>query len=326
MGECLFLTRLPAELRVRVYEHVLAFDRPLKLRQVVAGSKNTSILRLNSQINREAVPVFYSINTIMVTRNDFCQDTDPDLQTPFRKDQVRNLLIRNFSQSIRCSSFSGGNNMYLAGCCDVCKPSAFGFVAALGTLPRIQNVFVDYHHHPREFSFAKSSIQELDSTRSGVDANMSIRCIGMACYEVTSPSLPRGLMVTFVDLPFHTIWGVFASLETTLSSFGWTGERQLLDRMRDEEDRALPDKLYLLHCAKQSRLWRVVFKRLAELWENVDTAIAEGRGAGQELEALTHDVKRFCQSHTAEDARMQLSLLRNEDATFLDWQADPQLW
>lgn len=319
MPECFFLARLPAELRVQVYEHILAFERPLKLRQVVAGSKNTSILRANCQIHDEALPVFYDINTILATRNDFCEWPDSELQTPIRRDQARRLLIKHFSQSIRCSSFLGGNNMVLAGCCSSCHPSADGFIEALSQLPRLQTVVIDYHHHQREFGFIKTTIEGIGSTSVHSRAGCKIRCVDIAKYQFTSGLLPPGLSITFIDSPLNYIWNRFSRLGS-LGVFGVPGEQALLEYLRDDTDRVLPDKLYLLHCARHSILWPVIFQRVAELWQTVETDLSESRDAGASFEALTQEVTMFMARHSVQDARMQLQLLRAEEARIQEWQ------
>ncbi|KAF2174161.1 hypothetical protein M409DRAFT_16429 [Zasmidium cellare ATCC 36951] len=260
---CQFLTLLPREVRDIIYEHILTFPRPLKLRQVVAGSKNTAILRLNRQIASEALPIFYDANTILATRNDFCSDTGPELQTPLRKDRVRHLLIRNFSQSIRCSSFSGGNNLFLEGCCDVCKPNAAGFIAALGSLPRLRTVVVDYHNHYREFEFIKQTIRGIGSTHVEAEHGFALTCTHIARYRLSSPSLPPNLDITFTDLPLHTIWSELWTLRgTNKCPFPLPGEEALLQRLREDEHPYLPDQLNHIIYARHSRLHQPV----GEVW------------------------------------------------------------
>ncbi|KAK4498492.1 hypothetical protein PRZ48_011150 [Zasmidium cellare] len=253
-SECYFLTRLPQEVRDIIYEHILTFSHPLKLRQVVAGSKNTSILRANRQIHSEALPVFYDTNTILATRNDFCVDTDADLQTPVRKDQVRHLLIKNFSQSIRCSSFSGGNNLYLSGCCDVCKPNASGFLAALNSLPRLKSVVIDYLNHYREFAFIKQTIQGIGSTHLEAEHGFTLTCTGVARYKLTSPSLRSDLDITFTDLPLNTIWTALTTFRGSNTSIHpLPGEEALLHRLREDVHRDLPDCLNTILVLRHSQ-------------------------------------------------------------------------
>ncbi|KAK4613667.1 hypothetical protein CLAFUW4_09218 [Fulvia fulva] len=325
MAECFFLTRLPAELRVQIYEHILAFQRPLKLRQVVAGAKNTSVLRANRQIHSEALPVFFDLNIILATRNDFCEWPDSQLQTPIRRDQVRHLLVKHFGQSIRCSSFLSGNNMVLPGCCRSCHPSADGFIEALSHLPRLQTAVIDYHHHQREFGFIKATIEGIGSTNVYSRAGCQMTCIGIGKYQFTSGLLPPAPSITFTDSPLNYIWNRFSALES-LGLFGVPEEKALLEYLRDDMDRALPDKLYLLHCARHSVLWLVIFQRVAELWQDVEDDLAEGRDPGASYEALTQDISGFMARHSVQDARMQLQLLRAEEARLQEWQSvEPQL-
>lgn len=66
---CLILEKLPVELRLEIYAYLLTFAAPLKLRQVIPGSRDLAILRTNRQIHDEALGVLYELNTIVVTRN-----------------------------------------------------------------------------------------------------------------------------------------------------------------------------------------------------------------------------------------------------------------
>lgn len=66
---CFFLERLPVELRREIHTYLLTFSSPLKLRQVIPGSRDLAILRTSRQIHDEALAVLYELNTIMVTRN-----------------------------------------------------------------------------------------------------------------------------------------------------------------------------------------------------------------------------------------------------------------
>ena len=145
MEECRFLELLPFELRLRIYEELLQFNGPIKLRQVIPGSKNVSILRTNRQIHDEARPVLYDLNTIIVTRNDFCALTDKRLKTPLEVHHARHLLMVSFSQSIACT---------LAGFeekCRVCQPSASGLMQILISMPKLRTAIVEYEKHLAEF-------------------------------------------------------------------------------------------------------------------------------------------------------------------------------
>ena len=171
MDHPLLLTKLPVELRLRIYEHLLDFDAPIKLRQVIPGSRNLAILRICRQIYEEAVSVLYDLNTVMVTRNDFCRRTDPILKTPLKLDRARHLLVTSFSQSIACTLSDSEER------CSTCQPSATGFVRALTDMPRLQTVIVDYHNHVVEMgllsdSLAESSVLELRPIATATGSHM----------------------------------------------------------------------------------------------------------------------------------------------------------
>jgi hypothetical protein len=137
----------------QIYEYLLQYDQPIKLRQVIPGSRNLSILRTNQQIYREAIPVLYDLNTIIVTRNDFCKCTDANLKTPLRLDYARHLLVANFSQSIACT-LNGPE-----GQCDVCRPSAMGLINAFREMPRLRTVLIDYHKYLAEMRLFRVRLQ-----------------------------------------------------------------------------------------------------------------------------------------------------------------------
>ncbi|EMC95876.1 hypothetical protein BAUCODRAFT_507344 [Baudoinia panamericana UAMH 10762] len=144
--QCYFLTRLPAELRIRIYELLLTFNgAPIKLRQHVSGSPDTAIIRTNRQISNEAMAVLYDLNVIVVTRNDFCLLTISALKTPVFAQHIRHLLITSFGESITCTFLSD------QGKCNVCKDSAVGLLAALSSMPYLKKAYIDYSGSAQRF-------------------------------------------------------------------------------------------------------------------------------------------------------------------------------
>ena len=151
MPDCPLLEKLPSELRLQIYAHLLHYTHHIKRRQIVPGSRDLALLRVNKQIYDEALPVLYDVNTIIVTRNDFCKCTDAGLKTPLELGQARHLLITSFCESIAC------NLAGQEGRCDVCQPSATGLIEALVAMPRLRTVLVDYLKYTREMvSFEKA--------------------------------------------------------------------------------------------------------------------------------------------------------------------------
>jgi hypothetical protein len=154
---CPFLHKLPAEIRVQIYGYLLQYRLPIKLRQIVPGSRDLSLLRTNRQIYSEALSVLYDLNHIVVTRNDFCRNTEDRLKTPLQRDHVRHLLIKTFSQSIACT-LSGPE-----GRCDVCQPSAIGLINTLASMPRLKYVLIDFARFWGEFHKLKAALAREES-------------------------------------------------------------------------------------------------------------------------------------------------------------------
>ena len=217
------LLRLPSELRVRIYELVLTFSRPIKLRQTVAGSENTTLLRVNRQICEEALAVLYDANTIAVTRNDFCTNTDAALKTPIPSQYVRHLLVTSFNESIACNFVAH---------CGGCKSSASGFLAALKAMPRLKSVHVDYATARSRFYDFKHSYEDdrLQHTSVGVH---TLRDKDFRDVDFTFQCGAIGRMWSALNaLP---IWPSTDEVE----------EKRVLTELREIEP-SMPDKLWLI--------------------------------------------------------------------------------
>lgn len=236
------LLDLPSELRIRIYEFILGFARPLKLRQTVAGSQNTTLLRVNRQIYGESLPVLYDINDIAVTRNDFCKRTDVSLKTPVQSQHIRHLLIRGFGESLAC-------NFGLDRCdqCDVCEPSASGLLNALKSMPRLKSVVVDYHTHTSNFKRFSDTLSLSDMQRVGkMD---SLRCTAVGHFTLHNEAF-RNVDFTFQNIPLARIWQALISLWSSLQSGSRRDDEEVLIELR-KIDADMPDKLWLVVCVRR---------------------------------------------------------------------------
>ena len=69
--KCSFLDKLPAELRLTIYEYLVISPSPLKGKTARKENERTglnlTILRVNQQIHAEALPLFYGKNTFYVS-------------------------------------------------------------------------------------------------------------------------------------------------------------------------------------------------------------------------------------------------------------------
>ena len=214
--------KLPSELRVRIYELVLTFSRPIKLRQTVAGSGCTTLLRVNRQIYEESLAVLFDVNTIAVTRNDFCTNTDAALKTPIPSQHVRHLLVTSFGESIACNF---GTH------CGGCKASASGFLAVLRAMPRLKSILVDY-----------------------ATARSRFNAFQMSCGSAKLPYTSFGVHTlrhdAFHDVAFTFHCGLIGRMWPALSALPtWpitneVEEGKVLAKLR-KLDTEMPDKLWL---------------------------------------------------------------------------------
>lgn len=294
--ECYFLTRLPAELRIRVYELLLAFRHPIKLRQVVAGSANTHLLRANRQIYSEALPVLYERNTISATRNDFCTRTDPSLRTPVDGRRIRRLLVTSFGESIACN--------FTMDRCRVCADSAEGFLDALAGMPELREVVVDFSTQTASFWRLRGL-----SLRSGAGMGR-VECEGVGSYRMRGALGEGKVEGAFRNVSLARIWSALGSLAELLPDE--VREEAVLAELR-EGNADLPDKIWLLFCAKYfGRLAELAGPMVAERWAAVDVACAKGdaRERAEALHELTLAVQCYVGVQTPAQCRRYLRALR----------------
>lgn len=207
--------------------------------------------------------------------------------------------------------------MYLAGCCEVCQPTATGFLSALAELPKLKTVVVDYHNHVAEFTYMKDVIRRNGNALDVLNKYRQLECTGVAQYRLQGNSVPARLNITFTDLAFANSWTQLTSLAREISVYGMPNEKARIQQLREDIDRELPDKLYFLHCARQSILWPTVFERISEVWKTADAAKLDGKHASAEMEILTEEIMRFLLRHSVEDVKLQMHILRAEEARMM---------
>ncbi|KAK5119405.1 hypothetical protein LTR85_007505 [Meristemomyces frigidus] len=303
------LLDLPSELRISIYEYVLGFSRPLKLRQTVAGSENTTLLRTNKQIYREALPILFDINTIAVTRNDFCRKTDVSLKTPVASQHIQHLLVTNFGASIACN--------FLLDRCDVCQPSALGLLGAVNAMPQLKDVVVDYSKHV-------SNLKSFRKTRVALEPQ-SMTYTGVGRFALHDEALNK-VDFTFQNVPLARIWEALVALSSEMQSDGDVGrEEKVLVELR-KIDADVPDKLWLIVWGRRYpalNQWPAVpdFLRdtqrpLSSLWMQILyiyhlwTEVERQPGWLGICAALTESLEDFLTHETAPQCRRFLRVLR----------------
>ncbi|KAK5678874.1 hypothetical protein LTS10_008529 [Elasticomyces elasticus] len=292
---CRLLTKLPSELRIRIYEDVLRFDNPIKLRQHVPGSESTTILRCNRQIYHEALAVLYDINIVSVSRNDFCAKTTSALQTPILAQHVKHLRFTRFSESIACN--------FLLDRCSVCQSDAEGLMELLEHgMPMLKSVTIDYSTQINAF------LQFKDLVSQG-GANTIVECIDIGIYRIRGGRLDD-IDFTFRHRPLASCWpAIVAMAHTSISQ--QEEEEESLTRLR-AVDPDVPDKLWLLFCADEfAQLGQLCNDNTVEAWITEPwLSGSHDEQRSNTLHELTLAVQYFMKTHTAVQCRRYLISLR----------------
>lgn len=174
------------------------------------------------------------------------------------------------------------------------------------------------HAHRAEFEYMKQVIR-----RNGVLPTLaqsrSLKCIGIGRFRLHGTSVREGLDVVFCDVALNTIWNTFNNMKDVVSIHGIPAEMQTLARMRDAIDPELPDKLFFFFCARESFLWpEYHHTAIREAWNRLDEAVKADRDSSEEMEILTDALSAFCRKRSKTEARLELLLLRDQDARMTD--------
>ena len=324
MDECVFLTRLPVELRLRIYAYVLSFSRPMKLRQVVEGTKKASILRANRQIYHEALPVFYDCNTIVASRNDFCHRTDAMLQTPLNRNHVRHLKITSFSRSIICASRK--ESSFDARYCSVCQPSATGFIETLLDLPRLRSAVVDYRNCLGEFSAFQRYNRNggLDSTSGrGNGLRFQLLCTGVAEYRLVFPSTySSSPTIIFTDRIFNQVWSTVRATDDDDDDAARIEPSE--PQIKERYHRDLTNKLWFAYTASESIDHDIPgYERAVEIGPLINAVTQNASNKAENTHLLTELLRDFVNSQSANLVSAHLNLMLRDQQRRYAWLGRP---
>ncbi|GAB1725189.1 hypothetical protein NU195Hw_g6909t1 [Hortaea werneckii] len=293
MSEQSHLLRLPSELRIKIYELILAFNRPIKLRQTIAGSENTNILRTSKQIYEESLPVLFDINTVAVTLNDFCERTDSSLRCPVPTKRIRHMLVTSFGESIACN--------FLLDRCSICDITTEGFLGKIDSMSQLRSVVVEYQTHIGNFTRFKSFINQ--------ETCGELRCTALGTYVLRS-RLRQDIEVTFHHAPLARIWPRAVALADSARD-----ERQEVETLTElrEIDHDIPDKVWLLLCTKKYGAADQYWGAVPRAWQKLDAQEASDDDEYcQNLDGLTEAVQSYLAIQTVHQARRLLIALKGE--------------
>lgn len=201
-----FTGLLPPEIRLLIYRYILSFDLPITLlRKSRSGQKmkKAGILGVNRLIYQESLPIFHELNTIVISREEFCHyPTGKRPQLTCKPDLVQYLKIRSLTASARCEARIGNPACPPAhGPCRNCWPSIVFLIDSLRLKPKLREVFIEY----QGFHYRVHALVE-DLVYFNPDMNkLRITCTGIGTYELTGSWL-RGIRFQLCDQPLVEVW------------------------------------------------------------------------------------------------------------------------
>ncbi|GAB1735709.1 hypothetical protein NU219Hw_g4273t1 [Hortaea werneckii] len=211
-----FVTDLPPEIRLEIYEYLLGFDCPLKriktideldgtledeLRQYVRGDRiELGILFASRTTFREALPVFYKLNTASLCHDDVCLQNFH--QQPFRRcDQtlVQNIVVVDWLESGPWTT------------CHLCSSYASSFFANFSPqhFPRLKQVTFDLEG----FNGGHDALrQQILLLHEGLDA-VTFEFTAVGCFRVKEPTMTPQINFTLNTIASN--WSHFYHMATS---------------------------------------------------------------------------------------------------------------
>lgn len=215
-----FTTRLPSELRVEIYCHLLRFSKPLKPFALVHRPPrlvhcNLAILRASRLVYAEALPVFYNENTFCIARKTFCTNTPrvadarPPQRATLNHDLVRSLHVTDLSPSSACAALSTKHSWddppELP--CVFCNADFLPLMRVLRSMPKLREATIEYSGH-------EAKVRTFSKTLAGPygrAAQLDLECVGVGKYRVTGHWFAR-TSITLQDTVLSETWNRLLSL------------------------------------------------------------------------------------------------------------------
>lgn len=267
-----FLHKLPVELRLEIYEYVLAFDTPIRLRadhkhdltwdgtRVCGKTVDTRLLLVNKQILDEAHAILYLVNTVSVSRATLCKYL-PRQRTYFAPTLLKDVLISDLY--IPCSNRNSPTPTHdpHTNMCAACNLPVFALLEHFLALPRVRHVTLVYGAdqrlpHDTLSSAIRTSDRDLLTTQHSL---FSFGLLGLA------PSKRK--TITFRDGTFDPCWRL-ASAASTGEDFASTSSKssEVARKSRTTEIARLKKHI---RTERQKRL----LKQCCSVWELHDLAL-----------------------------------------------------
>jgi hypothetical protein len=185
---------LPAELRIRIYEYALQYQgvlqRPLRAsawRDFAGYVANVSLLRTCKLVHKEAVDIFFDLNTFRISYYHLCTCQNRYPYKPFNAERIRRVEVSNFLPKLD-----------LPDICEYCRDGGVGLFKTMKALPRLRSLHVAFEDM---FSFTDFAPPILHGLYDDYQ-------ISSTCDEVGKLDIHGFGLKTVVELPvLHRAWG-----------------------------------------------------------------------------------------------------------------------
>ncbi|KAH9845839.1 hypothetical protein Tdes44962_MAKER00049 [Teratosphaeria destructans] len=151
------LLELPAELRIRIYEHALqhqrVLQRPLRAsawRTLPGDVANVSLLCTCKLVNEEAADVFCDLNSFRISYHHLCTCENRYPYPTFNAKRIRQLEVIDFMPRID-----------LPHLCDFCHDNGSGLLKSMTSLPRLTSLKVAFDDLWSFADFAPTILERL---------------------------------------------------------------------------------------------------------------------------------------------------------------------
>ncbi|KAK4548935.1 hypothetical protein LTR36_008708 [Oleoguttula mirabilis] len=202
-----FVSDLPAEIRLDIYERILRFDCPLKrikpideldgtvddeLRQYVRGGRvNIAIIFASRTTYQEAIPVLYKLNTISLCHDDVCLLTRERGFTRCDAQLLQQIDVVDWLESGPWTP------------CAKCARNVLAFLEAFhtGYFPKLKTVTLDLERFRGGYAALGEQL-----LKAGVDVTFDFSAVGWFTLHNTKP---------MIELRFNTIavtWAYYSAL------------------------------------------------------------------------------------------------------------------
>jgi hypothetical protein len=165
---------------------------------------------VNRLIYTEALPILHELNTIVISREEFCHfPTGKRPQLTVKPELVQQLYVRDLAASPRCAAREASPWPRKNRPCQNCHHSLLGLINTLRLKPRLKEVSIDYHGYRDAIRALAEGLRR--RTPDYLPHEIRLVCTGIGRYQLAGDLL-RGIKFELRDVPLVTIWNRIMTL------------------------------------------------------------------------------------------------------------------